>query len=131
LPPPGVQYRDYLRSQEDYLGNETSAADLAYWKDKLANAPNGLELATDYPRRVSPSLRGAEQRTVFSCDLLNAVKAFSEREGSSVVATLLTASSCLLGRYTAAEDIVIGTEFSGRTNPSLAQVVGALSNQIV
>jgi len=131
LPPPGAQYRDYLRSQEDYLENETSAADLAYWKDKLANAPNGLELATDHLRRVSPSLRGAEQRTMFSGDLLNAVKAFSEREGSSVFVTLLTAFSCLLGRYTGAEDIVIGTEFSGRTNPSLAQVVGALSNQIV
>jgi amino acid adenylation domain-containing protein len=131
LLPSGAQYGDYWRSQNDYLQSETSAADLAYWKDKLANAPNGLELGTDHPRRVSPSLRGAEQHTLFSGDLLNAVKAFSEREGSSVFVTLLAAFSCLLGRYTGAEDIVIGTELSGRTNPSLAQAVGALSNQVV
>lgn len=131
LPPPGAQYRDYLRSQEDYLQSGTSAADLAYWRDKLANAPNGLELPTDHPRAVTPSLRGAEQRALFSGDLANAVKAFSEREGTSVFATLLAAFSCLLGRYTGAEDIVIGTELAGRTNPSLAQAVGALSNQVV
>ncbi len=131
LPPPGAQYRHYLRSQEEYLQSEFCAADLAYQKDKLANAPNGLELPTDHPRAVSPSLRGAEQRVLISGDLLGAAKAFSEREGSSVFVTSLAAFSCLLGRYTGAEDIVIGTEFSGRTSPSLAQAVGALSNQVV
>jgi amino acid adenylation domain-containing protein len=129
--PPGPQYRDYLQTQERYLRSESSAADLAYWKHKLADVSNGLELATDHPRAVSPSLRGAEQCTLFSGKLLMAVKAFSERQGSSVFVTLLAAFSCLLGRYTGAEDIVIGTDFAGRTNPSLAEVVGALSNQVV
>jgi amino acid adenylation domain-containing protein len=131
LPPPRSQYRDYLRSQEEYLQSRIYATDLAYWRDKLANTPNGLELPTDHPRAVSPSLRGAEQRALFSGDLANAVMAFSEREGTSVFATLLTAFSCLLGRYTGSEDIVIGTELSGRTSPPLAQAIGALSNQVV
>jgi len=129
--PHGPQYRDYLRTQEDYLQSKMSAADRAYWKQKLTDVPNGLELPTDHPRAVSPSLRGAEQRTLFSGDLLMAVKAFSEREGTSVFVTSLAAFSCLLGRYTGAEDLVIGTEFSGRTSPSLAQAVGVLSNQVV
>jgi amino acid adenylation domain-containing protein len=131
LPPPGAQDRDYLHSQESYLRSDAYSADLAYWKNKLQHAANGLELPSDHARPVSPSFCGAERRTLFSGDLLNAIKAFSEREGSSVFVTLLTAFLGLLGRYTGAEDIVIGTEFTGRTNPSIAQAIGSLSNQVV
>ncbi len=129
--PPEPQYHDYLQTQERYLQSEFGAADLGYWSQKLAHVPNGLELPTDHTRAVSPSLRGAEERTSISGDLLMAVNEFSEREGSSVFGTLLAAFSCLLGRYTGAEDIVIGTECSGRTNPSLSRTVGPLSNQVV
>lgn len=41
----------------------------------------------------------------------------------------MTALTCLLGRYTGAEDIVIGTEPAGRIDPVFAQTAGALSNQ--
>jgi len=130
LPSPSCQYRDYVRSQENYLRSDAYAAELAYWKDKLVGVDSGLELSTDHPRESRSSLHGGEQRTTFSSDLWNAVRAFSEREGSSVFITLLTAFTCLLGRYTGAEDIVIGTELAGRIDPAFAQTAGAMSNQV-
>ena len=131
LPPPRAQYTDYLRSQEGYLGGEALAADLSYWKHKLDNAPNGLELPSDRLRAMSPSLRGAEQRMLVTGDLRNAIKAFSNKEESSEFLVLSAAFFCLLARYTGADDMVIGTEVAGRSDPSLKAVVGALSNHLV
>ena len=131
LPPPGAQYADYLRAQEGYLGSEAQAVDLAYWKHKLENAPDGLELPTDHPRPISPSLRGAEQRMLVTGDLLTALRTFSNDERLSVFLTLLTAFFCLLARYTGAEDMVIGTEVADRNDPSVADVIGPLSNDLV
>jgi amino acid adenylation domain-containing protein len=131
LPPPRAQYTDYLRSQEGYLDGDALAVDLSYWKHKLDSAPNGLELPSDRPRAMSPSLRGAEQRMLVTGDLLNAIKAFSNKEGSSEFLTLSAAFFCLLARYTGADDMVIGTEVAGRSDPSLSAVVGALSDHLV
>src|SRR5579871_1918142 len=130
LSPDPTQYSDYLRSQTEYLAGESEANDLAYWKGKLQNAPGGLELPMDRSRAVDPSFRGAEQRTVIAGDLLHAIRTFSDNEGTATFLTLLTTFFCLVGRYTGAEDIVIGTELPGRNDRSMAEIVGPLSNQL-
>jgi len=130
LAPPSSQYSSYLYSQENYLRSAVYPEDLAYWRRRLADAPNGPELPTDHPRAGTSSLRGAEHRTTLSGDLWRAVQAFSESEGTSAFVVLLSAFTCVLGRYTAAEDIVIGTEVTGRYDRGFAQTVGALSNQV-
>src|ERR1019366_2942260 len=50
LPPPGPQYGDYVTSQEHYLRGDQYESDLVFWRNKLENAPAGVELPTDRPR---------------------------------------------------------------------------------
>ena len=131
LPPPGPQYADYVRSQGHYLRGSQYDGDLAFWKNKLDSAPAGVELPVDRPRALVPSFHGAEQFTVISGELLAALRMFSHTEQSSTFLALLSAFFVLLARYTAGQDIVIGTEVSGRNDPEMANVLGAVSNQLV
>ena len=131
LPQAASQHSDYVRLQQNYISSADKADDLAYWNGKLQNAPNGLELPADRPRAMVPSLRGLEQKIVIGDELLGALRKFCRNEGSTPFNVLLTTFFGLLGRYTGAEDIVIGTELAGRLDASIANVVGPLSNQAV
>lgn len=131
LPPPGPKYLDYVRSQGDYLCGSQYDRDLAYWKNKLENVPAGVELPADRPRPLVLSFHGAEQFTVITGEPLAALRTFTRAEQSSTFLALLSAFICVLARYTGGEDIVIGTEVSGRNDPEMANVLGAVSNQLV
>ena len=131
LPSPGPQYGDYIRAQGVYLHGGQYESDLAYWRNRLKGAPAGLELPADRPRPLIPSFHGAEQFVVVSGELLARLRVLGQAEHSNTFLVLLSAFFCVLARYTAAEDIVIGTEVSGRHDPKMADIVGALSNQLV
>jgi hypothetical protein len=45
----GVQYADYAVWQREQLAGEVLDRQLAYWKERLAGAPELLELPTDHP----------------------------------------------------------------------------------
>lgn len=129
LLPPTSQYVDYVRTQERYLSSAAYANDLAYWKRTIANASTGVELPTDFAR-VNASSRSDEQRMVITGEVLDALKAFAKTEGASLFVTLLTAFFCVLGRYTGADEITIGTEVTGRNDPLLSNLIGPLSNEL-
>ncbi len=131
LPPPGPQYIEYTGSQEQYVHGTRYESDLAYWKNKLEGAPAGLELPTDRPRALVPSFHGAEQFSIISGETLATLRRFSQNEQSSTFLVLLSAFFCLLARYTGGEDLVIGTEVSGRDGSQVSDVVGPVSNQLV
>jgi amino acid adenylation domain-containing protein/FkbM family methyltransferase len=131
LPLPGPEYIDYVRTQGHYLRGSQYLNDLAFWKNKLENAPAGVELPTDRPRPLVPSCRGAEQRTTINGELLSELRSFSQAENSSTFLVLLSAFFCVLARYTGEKDVVIGSEVSGRDAPQMADVLGAVSNQLV
>ena len=129
LLPPTSQYVDYVRAQQRYLNSAAYADDLAYWKRTIENASTGLELPTD-STRANASSRCDEQRMVLTGEVLDALKALAQSEGSNLFVTLLTAFFCLLGRYTGAEEITIGTEVTGRNDPLLSNVIGPVSNEL-
>ncbi len=131
-PPPSsaFQYAQYVRAQEEYRGSAAHADDLAYWTRTIANAPAGLELPTDSVRANAPSRSSEEQLLLITGKDLDALKAFATNEDTSLFVALLTTFICLLGRYTGAEEIILGSEVTGRRDPSPAGVIGALSNQL-
>src|SRR6185295_7737567 len=58
LPEPALQYADYSIWQRQWLTEDRLAAQLAYWKRRLAGAPALLELPGDRPRPAVQTFRG-------------------------------------------------------------------------
>ncbi len=123
-----VQYPAYSRWQRERLGETELAQELAHWQDRLAGAPPALELPTDGPRPATPSLRGARLRTSVPPGVADALRALGRAEGATFFMTLLAALEVLLLRYTAQEDLVIGTAVDNRGLVELEQAIGLYTN---
>jgi non-ribosomal peptide synthetase component F len=64
-----------------------------------------------------------------SPDLTKALRALSRREGVTLFTTILAAYGAALRALTGAHDIVIGTDFAGRGDRALDDLIGLFVNQ--
>src|SRR5262249_49434663 len=101
---------------------------LSYWKQHLAGAPAVLDLPTDRPRPAVQSFRGAGHVFHLSRSASDALHALSRRENATLFMTLLAVFETLLMRYSAQEDIVIGTPIANRTRLETESLVGFFVN---
>ncbi len=131
LPDHSIQYADYAIWQRERLQGDILTKQLDYWKKQLAGAATTLELPSDRPRPPVPSHRGAFRQFALSPNLTESLKALSHREGVTLFMTLLAAFNTLLYRYTAQEDILVGTASAGRNHPDTRHVMGVFINMLV
>ncbi len=130
LPEPPIQYADYAVWQRQWLEGGRGAAQLAYWRRKLADLPPLLSLPTDRPRPAAQSFRGAQHPIALPADLTGALRALSRRERVSLFMTLLAAFQTLLHRYSGQDDLVVGTVSAGRKLPELEGLLGYFLNPL-
>ncbi|WXA99338.1 non-ribosomal peptide synthase/polyketide synthase [Pendulispora brunnea] len=130
LPELEVQYADFAAWQRAWLSGERLEAQLAYWRTELSGAPPMLALPTDHVRPAEPSYRGATVRAVFSADLTARLKALSHAHGTTLFITLLAAFQALLARYTAQEDIVVGSPIANRHHGTTEGLIGFFVNSL-
>ncbi|MDX2565196.1 amino acid adenylation domain-containing protein [Streptomyces sp. TX20-6-3] len=121
---PPVQFADFAAWQHEQLERGGFEADVAYWRKQLAGVPEQLVLSTDLPRPEQPSGQGALARTRLPGDLMRQIDGLAQTTGCTRYMVLLAAFQTLLARYTATDDIVVGTPASGRTHPDLDRAVG-------
>jgi amino acid adenylation domain-containing protein len=126
-----VQYADFATWQQQWLADDVLDAQLAYWRRKLAGASPTLELFTDRPRPASESFQAARQSILLPTSLTDGLKALSRRERVTLFMTLLAAFKVLLWRYTAQDDIVVGTPFAGRNRVETEKLIGVFTNTVV
>jgi amino acid adenylation domain-containing protein len=125
-----VQFADYAVWQRTWLTGPVLDAELAYWTDTLRGAPPRLTLPTDYPRPAVASFRGAFHAFEISATLVAALEELGRRQSSTFFMTALAAWATLLSRYSGQRDIVIGSFFSGRTRPEVAELIGFFVNTV-
>ncbi|WP_225409748.1 non-ribosomal peptide synthetase/type I polyketide synthase [Stigmatella hybrida] len=131
LAEPSLHYADFASWQRNWLQGEVLEAQLAYWRRQLEGAPPVLPLATDRPRPVTQSLRGAHHRAALPPPLVQALKGLSGTEGTTLFMTLMAAFQALLARYTGQSDIPVGTDVAGRNHAELEGLIGFFVNQLV
>jgi non-ribosomal peptide synthetase component F len=131
LPELPIQYPDYAHWQRSWLQGAVLERQIVYWKEQLAHSPPLLQLPTDRPRPPVQSFRGATCSTMYLAPLLNAIKAFSQQEGTTLFMTLLAAFQVLLARYTDTDDIVVGTRIAGRSRVETEGLIGFFLNALV
>jgi amino acid adenylation domain-containing protein len=123
LPALPVSYADVAYWQE----HRDQAADLAFWREQLADLPPG-ELATDRPRPPVRSGRGAEVRWRFPAAVTEAIRAHGRQHGVTAFQTLLAAFQYLIAEYAHAGETVIGTPVAGRDDAAVEGLIGCFIN---
>lgn len=130
-----VQYADYTLWQRDLLGSfedpvSAASAQLAFWKDRLAGAPEETALPGDRPRPASPGGRGGTVPVRVPEETVAAMVRLARSTASSTFMVLHAALAALLHRMGGDSDITIGTPVAGRTDEALDPLVGFFVNTL-
>ena len=123
-------YQDYVRWEKELLEGEKGEKLWEYWQQKLAGELPVLNLPTDKPRPPIQTYNGGSCPFKLSVKLTEQLKELAQTEEATLYMTLLAAFQVLLYRYTAQEDILVGSFASGRTKEEFASI-GYFVNSIV
>ncbi|HEX9940246.1 MAG TPA: amino acid adenylation domain-containing protein, partial [Longimicrobium sp.] len=126
-----VQYPDYAAWQREQLAGEALDRQLSYWRERLAGAPELLQLPTDRPRPAVQTYRGASVPVELSLELLERLQALGRNEGATLYMVLLGAFQVLLGKYAGSDDVVVGSPIAGRTRAEVEALIGFFVNTLV
>ncbi len=131
LPALPVQYADFAIWQRAWLAGDVLARQLAWWRERLADAPAALALPTDRPRPALPALRGAELRCDLAPPLAARLLALGRRAGVTPFMVLAGGLFALLARLSGQHDVVIGTPIANRNRIETEGLIGFFVNTLV
>ncbi|GAA2425110.1 amino acid adenylation domain-containing protein [Streptomyces glaucus] len=130
MPVPAVQYKDYAHWQRGLLDRPAAEESRAYWLQRLADAPEPLDLPADRARPAVRSYRGATLPRTLAAERLKGLKDLCREEGSTLYAGASAALRVLFFRYTGRRDFVLGTSALGRPLEALHDQVGYYVNSL-
>jgi amino acid adenylation domain-containing protein len=130
LAEPRLQYLDFVHWQRDALGGPAMRAQLQHWTERLAGAPDHLDLPYDFPRGGGEHSAGAVHRAELPSDLCAAVRAFSRNHGVTLFTTMMAAYAALLHRVTGQDELSIGSAYGNRAVPGTERMMGMLVNPV-
>jgi amino acid adenylation domain-containing protein/FkbH-like protein len=131
LPPLPVQYAHYTAWQREWLGGDSIQQQLRYWKEQLHDKPALTELMTDRPRGAVPAFQGHTLTRRLDPELSRSLKQFAAHKEATLFMVLLAAFKALVHRYTALEDIIIGTPVAGRNRIETEALIGFFVNTLL
>jgi len=124
-------YLGFASAQREGLFSDELQSQIAYWKQQLAGAPSSVDLPTDHSRPPVQGFRGNTSTVQISSTLYKRLQDLSRSQQVTLFTILLTAFNILLCRYSAQDDLVVGTEVSGRTSPEMQNAIGLFANTLV
>ncbi|MFL6121315.1 non-ribosomal peptide synthetase [Actinophytocola sp.] len=130
LPRLEIQYADYSAWQRDQLDADGLAAELEFWRGRLAGAPPVIGLPTDRPRPPRLGFAGDEVWFDVPAGTLDRVAEVGRHAAATPQMVLLTAYAALLSRLSGTDDVVLGLAATGRDRPELVPLIGMFVNQV-
>ena len=122
--PQGVTVR-FVQATAEVFGGQAE-----WWRHTLAGAPERLDLPTDRPRPDVQPAAGREIDIVIDEAQTTALKALSQRHGTTLFMTLLAGWAAVLGRLANQTEVVIGTPATTRARTELEGLVGFFVNTL-
>ncbi len=129
LPALPIQYADYAAWQREQLAGEALAAELAYWRERLAGLPV-LSLPTDRPRPAVARHRGGQVRLGLPADLAAPLRRLGLGAGATLFMTLLAGFQALLARHSGQDDFAVGTAVANRRRREVEGLIGFFVNTL-
>jgi amino acid adenylation domain-containing protein len=130
LPELPIQYKDFAVWQKSRLQGDFLNQQLNYWREKLADAPQNLDLLTDNPRPPVQTHKGDRQYFHLSSSQVAALKQLGRGEGATLYMTLLTGFAILLYRYSGQDDFLIGSPIANRNYTEIENLIGFFVNTL-
>jgi amino acid adenylation domain-containing protein len=125
-----IQYRHFAEWQRAWLVTRPAKEQLRYWRGQLEGLTE-LPLQTDWLRPEVRTGRGARHPLKLSPALSRAIKSLSRDHRVTLFMTLLAAFQCLLFRYTAHDDVAVGSLFANRNQIDIERLIGMFANTVV
>lgn len=130
LPAQLTRYADYVRAEQDALTGDQAAAGLAYWRQRLAGAPDTLDLRIERPHPNAVGDPGAAVRFAVPTEVVEPLRALARRERATLYMVALAGYAALLSRYAGEADVVVGAPAAGRTRVEWEGLVGFFVNTL-
>lgn len=121
-----LQYGDYVLQQRG--GGARLQADDRYWRGQLQGAPAHINLLTDRPRPLIPSLDGRIYQSFFDEAQTAALRNVAGNCGATLYMSLLALFGILLAHHAAQRDLLISTPISDRHSSAFERVIGFFIN---
>ncbi|CAL9507650.1 Dimodular nonribosomal peptide synthase [Actinosynnema sp. ALI-1.44] len=131
LEPLPVQYADFAVWQRRTFTDERLARDLDHWRRALDPMPENLPLPTDLPRPALRSDRGDRRFRTFDTAVTDGIAEFAQARGVTPFMVVFAAYAALLGRYTGATDVPIGSASMNRDAGEVERLIGNFGNTLV
>jgi hypothetical protein len=130
LPELPVQYGDYALWQRGWV-NEVAPSQLAYWRSKLAGAPQRDVFTTDHPRPAVQTYRGAVFQIAMDAEVSAALKQVNQKLDVTLFVSLLATFYIVMWAHSRQDDLTIGTTSAGRHRSELEDVMGYFLDTLV
>lgn len=129
LPTLPLQYADYALWEAEFLRAGGLAAEQEYWRVQLAGMKR-FQVRPDHPRGAAPPGRSRIHSTLLPRPMTGQLQNLARRHAATMFAVALAGLSVLLHRYTAATEVVIGTQVAGREHLELEHLIGPFINTL-
>lgn len=126
-----VQYADYAIWQREWLAGRVLDEHLTYWRTKLSDGLQTLQLPIDRPRPAVQTNKGANENFTIPRGIAKKLKDFSQQNEVTLFMTMQAAFKVLLFRYTGQTDFAVGTPVANRNLTEIEDVIGFFVNTLV
>ena len=130
LPALTVTYKDFSFNEKELLSSNKMKEAETYWISHLENNLPVLRMPTNYPRPAIQSFNGSKVYCSLSSDNVKKIEDICKKLEITPYIFTLAAYYVLLYNYTAQDDIVIGSPYSGRTYQEIQNIVGMFVNTL-
>jgi amino acid adenylation domain-containing protein len=122
-----LNFADVAVWQHEHYDSEQ---DLAYWLDRLEDAPRLHQLPLDAPRPAQPSHKGQTISAALNEEVSSKLDALAAQLGVTEFAALFNAFAAYLCHVQGQADIVIGTAVANRERDAFQAVIGNFVNSV-
>ncbi|MCG8611125.1 MAG: condensation domain-containing protein, partial [Pseudomonadales bacterium] len=130
LTPDVDQYPDYATWQQNVYRTQELPNHVGYWKSRLLEAPELLEVMHDYPRPQQRKYNGESYFSTLDADLSRALSEEARKQGCSTFMLLFSAFNILLYRLSGCRDLIVGTQTANRHTTAVEKTVGFFVNTL-
>lgn len=125
-----IQYKDFSEWQNTAAFRQHLEAQKAFWLEQFNTPAPKLNMPVDFTRNKFDTPKGDHFVETLQPALSASVKKLVKSTNSTLFSHLLSAAYIVLSKYSAVEDVVIGTGTSGRNFQNLDYIIGNFVNTV-